>query len=116
MAMKGHRPGGGIASKQHVQTPVRTGSGSKSARPAGVAMFGQMQGSHVTHDRESDYRGERLHNDRSFQPTPFGNEVAAKTVCKPGGSREVLPSGGQGQHGSVAGSRPGPGRGILDNS
>jgi hypothetical protein len=37
-------------------------------------------------------------------------------VCGPGGSREVMPAGGQGRHGEVAGTKPGPGRGILDNS
>jgi hypothetical protein len=33
-----------------------------------------------------------------------------------GGGRDVMPCGGQGTHGEVAGQRPGPGRGILDNS
>ena len=74
----GHRPGGGIASKQHVSIPVRTGSGSKSTRPAGTAQVGLMYGTHVTNRRESDYRGEKLHNpERNFQPTKFGNEVVA---------------------------------------
>jgi hypothetical protein len=48
--------------------------------------------------------------------TKFGNEIAANTVCKPGGSREVMSSGSQGQHGQVAGNRAPQGRGILDNS
>jgi hypothetical protein len=34
----------------------------------------------------------------------------------PGTGRDVHPCGGQGTHGSVTGSRPSPGRGILDNS
>ena len=115
---KGHKPGGGIASRVNVQTPVRTGAGSRGTHPGGVAQLGQHVGDKATHgnSKGSGYRGEPLHNNRSFQPTPFGNEIAANTACKPGGSREVLPAGGQGQHGSVAGSRPGPGRGILDNS
>jgi hypothetical protein len=66
-------------------------------------MFGQMQGSHSTNQRtESDYRGERLHNDRSFQPIKFGNEVAlnvGKGGC--GTGRDVHASGSQGTHGSV---------------
>jgi hypothetical protein len=67
-----------------------------------------MQGTHTTNRRtESDYRGEPLHGGRSFQPVPFGNEIAARTVCKPGGSREVLRSGGQGTHGSVNPGMPG---------
>jgi hypothetical protein len=116
MRRNGTGSGGGYGSRQHVQIPVRPGIGSKSARPQGVAMFGQMQGSHTTNRRtESSYRGEPLHNDRSFQPTKFGNEIAVRTVCKPGGSREVMASGSQGQHGSVAGNRAPQGRQILNN-
>jgi hypothetical protein len=55
---------------------VQTGSGSRSARPAGVAKTGASQGNHVTRHGSTNYTGERLHNDRSFQPTKFGNEVA----------------------------------------
>jgi hypothetical protein len=77
-----------------------------------VAQIGVSWGRHITRSGESNYSGERLHNDRTFQKTQFGNEIAANTVCKPGGSREVLPSGGQGTHGGVAGSKPGPGRGF----
>jgi hypothetical protein len=82
-----------------------------------VAQLGQHTGDHTTNrPGSSGYRGEPLHNNRNFQPVPFGNEVAARTVCGPGGSREVLRSGGQGTHGSVAGERSPRGRDILDNS
>jgi len=64
MARSGHRPGGGIASRVNVSPSVRTGTGSRGTRPAGVAMFGQMQGTHTTHNKESNYRGEPLHNNR----------------------------------------------------
>jgi hypothetical protein len=77
-----------------------------------VAQIGVSWGRHITRSGESNYSGERLHNDRNFQPTKFGNEIAASTVCKRGGSREVLPSGGQGQHGQVAGSPRPAGRGF----
>jgi hypothetical protein len=43
----------------------------------------------------------------------LGNSVAASTVCGPGGSRSVMPSGGQGQHGPVAGKPAPQGRDIL---
>jgi hypothetical protein len=56
-----------------------------------------------------------LHNDRSFQPTPFGNEIAARTVCGPGGSREVLRSGGQGTHGATNRGSPQPQQGDILN-
>jgi hypothetical protein len=104
----GQRPGGGIASRVNTQPSVRTGSGSHSTRPAGVAQLGQKQGSHVTRGGESDYRGERLHNDRSFQPVPFGNEVALN-VGKggPGAGRTLYgQSGQQGCHGQPAQGGP----------
>jgi hypothetical protein len=81
-----------------------------------VAQLGQHVGDHTTNRAgSSGYQGEPLHNNRSFQPVEFGNAIAARTVCGPGGSREVLPQGGQGQHGSVAGSSRPQGRGILNN-
>ena len=112
----GHRPGGGIASKQHVSIPVRTGTGSRAARPGGVGQLGNIQGSHVTSHDDSDYRGEPLHGGRSFQPVKFGNELALNSGTKPGQGRDIHPAGGQGQHGSVAGNPRPAGRGILDNS
>jgi hypothetical protein len=114
MAMKGNQ---GISSKNLVHPKVRTGTGSRGTHPGGVAQLGQHVGDKATHGnpKGSGYRGEPLHNNRNFQKTPFGNEIAANTVCKPGGSREVMRSGGQGLHGDVAGSRPGQARGILNN-
>jgi hypothetical protein len=98
---------------------VRTGSGSHSARPAGVAQLGQKQGSHITRDGESNYRGERLHNpSKNFQPVKFGNEVALN-VGKggPGAGRTLYgQSGLQGQHGPVAGSPRPQGRGFDERS
>ena len=44
----------------------------------------------------------------------LGNECAVATVCKPGGSRQVMPAGGQGQHGPVAGTVRPPGRSFDD--
>jgi hypothetical protein len=113
-----HKPAGGIKSKNIVERPVRTGKGSRGTNPGGVAQLGQHVGDKATHgnSKGTGYRGDPFHIGPSFQPTPFGNEIAANTVCKPGGSREVMPQGGQRQHGDVAGSRPRPGRGILDNS
>jgi hypothetical protein len=81
-----------------------------------VAQIGQAQGNHVTPygGKSTPYTGERLHNDRTFQPTEFGNAIAARTVCGPGGSREVMASGSQGQHGSAApGNAPAKSTDIL---
>src|SRR5215469_12898723 len=110
--------GGGYHSRQHVEKPVKTGTGSKGTRPAGVAMFGQMQGSHVTHGKDSDYRGEKLHNDKSFQPVPFGNAVALNVGKGGCGTGRTLygQAGSQGTHGATNPGSPRPqGRGILTN-
>jgi hypothetical protein len=37
VSTSGNQKGGGYGSRQHVETSVRTGSGSKSTRPAGVS-------------------------------------------------------------------------------
>jgi hypothetical protein len=103
----GHRPGGGIASRQHVKTPVRTGSGSKSTNPGAVAQLGQSQGNHITNKSETNYRGEIFHKPPNFQPVKFGNEVAlnvGKGGC--GTGRETMPRGSQGQHGAPAPGNP----------
>jgi hypothetical protein len=44
----GNQVAGGYGSRQHVETSVRTGSGSRSARPGGVGQLGNKQGNHVT--------------------------------------------------------------------
>jgi len=115
-----HKPGGGPSSKNVVQPNIRTGSGSKSARPAGVAMFGSMQGGHSTAHggAPTGYTGERLHNDKSFQPTKFGNEVALNVGKGGCGTGRTLygQAGSQGTHGATNPGSPRPqGRGILNN-
>jgi hypothetical protein len=88
-------------------------------RQGAAGQIGLALGSHVTGDRRRDtgYRGEPLHGGKRPAGGPggvkLGNELAAKTVCGPGGSRGVMPSGSQGQQGSVAGSPRPAGRDIL---
>jgi hypothetical protein len=115
MAMKGSG-GGGYGSRVVTERPVRTGSGSFSTTPGYVGQLGNKQGSHVTRGEDSTYRGEPMHVGRTL-PTMFGNGVAARTQCGPGGSREVLPSGGQGTHGGVnrGNPRPVPSRHIIES-
>jgi hypothetical protein len=102
----------GIKSKNVVRPNVRTGTGSKSARPAGVAMLGSMQGDHVTTHGGSatGYRGEKLHNDRSFQPVKFGNEVALNVGKGGCGTGRTLygQAGSQGTHGAANPGSPRP--------
>ena len=116
-----HIPGGGPKSRQITERPVKTGTGSRGTRPAGVAMFGTMQGSHVTRGEESSYRGEPLHGGRSFQPVKFGNEVAlnvGKGGC--GTGRTIYSSGSQSGSGGHGAANPGnpprvPDRHIIES-
>src|SRR5260370_7738618 len=83
-----HRAAGGPKSKNIVEPRVRTGTGSHSARPAGVSQIGTSWGNHVTTrgGSSTDYRGERLHNEPSFQPVKFRNQVppnVAQTASAP---------------------------------
>jgi hypothetical protein len=79
-----------------------------------------MQGDHSTAHggAPTGYKGEKLHHDnRTFQPVPFGNEVALNVGRGgPGKGREVFASGSQSTHGSTNPGSPRPqGRGILTN-
>ena len=117
MAMKGHIPGGGIASNKRVEVPVRTGSGSKGVSPGWVGQKGQMQGNHITdRGRGTGYRGEEKFTGRNFQPVPFGNEVALNVGGGgPGKGRTLYgQSGSQGQYGSGGPQKP-AGRDILNS-
>jgi hypothetical protein len=121
MAMRRSNAGGGLGSSVVVQKPVRTGSGSASTRPAGVAQIGQAWGDHASDAKNANtgYRGERLHNpDRNFQPVKFGNEVALNVGAGgPGTGRTVMRSGSQSTHGPVdsGNPRPNPMHDALEN-
>jgi hypothetical protein len=109
MAMKSSG-GGGYGSRQHVEKPVRTGTGSHATTPGYVGQLGEKQGSHVTSHDDSNYRGEIMHRGGTL-PTKFGNEVAANTVCGVGGSRTIYSAGsqsGSGGHGSANPGNPQP--------
>jgi len=103
-----HKPAGGPKSRNVTEPRVRTGSGSRAARPGGVGQLGNVQGSHVTRGEESSYRGEPLHGGRSFQPVKFGNEVAlnvGKGGC--GTGRTIYSSGSQSGSSGHGPSNPG---------
>jgi hypothetical protein len=76
--------------------------------PGGVAQLGQHQGSHSTSSNDIGYRGERLVGPNNPISVKLGNEVAANTVCCPGGSRTVMRGGVQGTHGAVNPGNPVP--------
>jgi hypothetical protein len=116
VSKSGNQPAGGYGSRQHVEKPVRTGSGSRSARPGGVGQLGEMQGSHTTNRRtESDYRGEPLHGGRSFQPVKFGNEVALNVGKGGCGTGRTLygQAGSRGTHGATNPGNPQPQQGDI---
>ncbi len=75
----------------------RTGSPRERVRPSGVAQYGQAQGSHAMRVGDTGYRGINAMAGKPGTPSRMGNEVAATTVCGPGGSRTVMKSGSQGR-------------------
>ena len=96
MAMKGHKPGGGIASKQHVRKPVRTGAAREHIQKAGVAQLGQMQGNHATNKGATNYKGVGLIGPKSPISVPLGNEVALNVGGGgPGTGRTIYKTGTQ---------------------
>jgi hypothetical protein len=101
----GHRPGGGIASKNLV---VRTGQQKKRDIPAGVAQLGQKQGNKAMgQSQRLDYSGVEIIAGTGFK-SELGNSVAAATKCGPGGSREVMKTGSQSTYGAPAQGNPMP--------
>jgi hypothetical protein len=94
-------------------SPVRTGAPRQHIHPGGVAQLGQRQGSHTTGSSDSGNRGERLVGPKQPISVKLGNEVAANTVCCPGGSRTVMRVGVQSTHGPVNPGKPTPKRDIL---
>lgn len=78
----GHRPGGGIASRNVVQKPVRTGRGASAIIPAGSAQLGARQGNHFTQGgaggrKQSNYGGVDIYSTGpGYNKARYGNEVA----------------------------------------
>jgi hypothetical protein len=98
----GHRPAGGIHSRQVVSKPVRTGQRAERVHQGGAGQIGIAQGSHVMdRRRDSGYRGEPLRG--ALRPAggpggvPLGNELSVKTVCGPGGPRNLYGQSGTNQ-------------------
>jgi hypothetical protein len=94
--------GGGLGSKNVNRVGVRTGATREGIRERGVSQIGSSLGNHSTASTAS---GKILR--KAVEPVrggpmpaggnvPLGNQVSAETNCGPGGSRTVMPSGGQG--------------------
>jgi hypothetical protein len=121
MAMKrgsGHRPGGGIASRQRVEKPVKVGAPAREMRPAAVSQIGSSMGNRATNSGRvvsgavEAVRGKALPAGLSV---PLGNQVATNVGKGGPGAGRVLygKSGTNQQHGPVAGSPKPQGREIL---
>jgi hypothetical protein len=93
--------GGGHGSRVVTQKPVRYGQPREGIRERGVSQIGSSMGNHATAS------GKMLR--KAVEPVrggpmpaggnvPLGNQVSAETNFGPGGSRTVMPSGGQGTH------------------
>jgi hypothetical protein len=119
MAMMKGSGGGGYGSRPHVEKSVRTGTGSRGTHPGGVAQLGQHVGDKATHgnSKGTGYRGEPLHNNRSFQPVKFGNEVALNVGKGGCGTGRTIYSSGSQSHGATNPGNPRPNtyRDALEN-
>jgi hypothetical protein len=118
MRRSGTGSGGGHGSKNVTHPSVRTGTGSRGVRESGAASLGSVYGDHVTNKDSTGYRGPKFHSDKSFQPVPFGNEVAlnvGKGGC--GTGRTIHSCGSQGTHGATNPGSPRPNtyRDALEN-
>ena len=101
MRRSGTGSGGGYGSRnvRHVSAP-KVEPRSHARNPARVAQYGQMQGSHITHGKESSYRGDPDFTRKGYSP-PVGPTDNVKAVGV-GGGRTVMKSGSQCQTGPVA--------------
>jgi|SRR5271166_4172503 len=117
MAMsKGHRPAGGIKSRNVTERPVRTGMGARKINERGVSQIGQSLGNHVTDRRQVVDPVERVRAGAmgGMGNVPLGNATAKSCAPGPGGGRVVMRSGSQQQYGLAApGSAPAKNTDIL---
>jgi hypothetical protein len=106
--MKGSQ---GISSKNVRHTTAPKSEPRPHARnPAAVAQYGGLVGNHITSKSSTRYRGEPDYARRGYQ-NPVGPSSMA--LSGPGAGREVLRSGGQGQHGQVNPGKSPERRGLL---
>jgi hypothetical protein len=113
-AASGHKPAGGLHSRNVVRPKYREGQQKRRDVPAGVAQIGQRQGNHITSKvteggdgraGATRYGGLEIDGGAGFR-SELGNSVAVRTAAKPGGSRTVMPSGSQCMTGPVNRGEP----------
>src|SRR5215469_6083453 len=96
---KGHKPGGGIQSKNKREVGNRTGAPQERIRPTGVAQYGQAQGNHFTEPgrdgrMNSGYGGVKAHTNMPGYQSELGNKVALNVGGGgPGTGRTIYKTG-----------------------
>jgi hypothetical protein len=104
----GHRPGGGIKSRNKVEVGYRYGQQKKRTIPAGVAQLGQRQGNHITEKGSTPYGGVDLFAGTGFK-SELGNKLAQNVgEGGPGKGRDIYKTGSQCQTGAVNPGNPLP--------
>jgi hypothetical protein len=97
--MKGHKPAGGLGSNKVVTPGQKLGRAAGEKRPAGVSQIGSNIGDHSTeHSKVLKSGVEDIRGSLTPISGELGNSIAERTECKAGGSRKIMPSGGQGCH------------------
>jgi len=106
-----HKPGGGIRSRVNVSVGNKTGAPRERIRHAGVAQYGQAQGSHVTGAEggggDTNYHGVKDHTGKPGTPSELGNKVALNIGGGgPGTGRTIYASGSQCRTGAADPGNP----------
>jgi len=109
MAMKGHKPGGGIKSRNVAEKGVRTGAPRERIRHSGVAQIGQRVGNHVTNQGATGYGGINPFGAGQGYPSELGNTVALNVGGGgPGTGRTIYKTGTQCMTGAPDKGNPPP--------
>jgi hypothetical protein len=95
----------GLKSKNVTRPKMRQGAPRQHVHPGGVAQQGQHVGNKAMNQKGTSYRGEPLFAGAGYR-SELGNAVAARTECRPGGSRTVMKTGSQQVHGPVDPGQP----------
>jgi hypothetical protein len=114
MRSSGKGSGGGLGSNKVVRPPYRNGSAARVQNVKGVSQIGQSLGNHATGSPRLMQGVAVTTMGPAMSGARLGSEVAASTVCGPGGSRSVMRNSTQGQHGPVPGTVRPPGRSFDD--
>jgi hypothetical protein len=106
--MASNMKGGGYGSAQHREIGNRTGDTRKGISPGWAGQKGQLQGNHITDDKNTGYTGEKKFDGKTGISVPLGNSVALNVGKGGVGTGRTLygQSGSQGTHGSTNPGNP----------